>query len=144
MYSRTVTGLASRNEFLRWAFIASLVGGVLILAGGALMALIILMGVMMGGAMGMMLGQGMFLMMAVGMGLWGLLTGGLVIAGALALRKRPANPTPWGITILAAGSLSLLTMGGFLIGAVAAIVGGVLALVAGTSYDRSGPGEPTR
>ncbi|MEM1946119.1 MAG: hypothetical protein QXF95_03785 [Candidatus Caldarchaeum sp.] len=114
------------------AFILSLVGGVLILAGG----LFGLTAWMMWGGMaywGGMMGPGMM------MGWWmpwawsalpfiGLVSGIVVIASALMLQSRPSQAHTWGALILAFSMISIFGMGGFIIGALLALVGGILAL----------------
>lgn len=113
------------------ASVCALVGGVLIIAGS-------LMGVVMMSSFGIYGGMGGWMMggyaptsllgAGVWMGAWGLATGAVVVVGALRLRD-PATPvTGWGVAVVSAGALSLLAMGGFVIGAVLAILGGALAL----------------
>ncbi len=87
------------------------------------------MGSMMGGYGGMMGSMG-FSGTAVfsGMSILGLVTGILVLVGALMLRSRPEQASSWGVIILVFSIISLLGMGGFFIGAVLGLVGGILAL----------------
>ncbi len=87
------------------------------------------MGSMMGGYGGMMgsmgfSGTGVF----TGMSFLGLVTGILVLAGALMLRSRPEQASTSGVIILVFSIVSLFGMGGFFIGAVLGFVGGLLAL----------------
>lgn len=63
-----------------------------------------------------------------GLSLLGLVSGILVIIGALMLNTRPAEHGTWGTIILIFSVISLLGMGGFFIGAILGIVGGALAL----------------
>ena len=120
------------------AFLLSLVGGALILAGsvvvmiwasGGMQAWAGPMGSMMGGYGGMMggigfSGTGVF----SGMSFLGLIAGILVLVGAVMLRNRPEQATTWGTIILVFSVVSLFGMGGFFIGAVLGFVGGLLAL----------------
>lgn len=121
--------MAERTELRTWSFLALLVGGILILVGG-------LMGSLMMGASGWM---GMMPMsvymddpwistMAWWMGLVGAIAGGLVLFAASEVR-RDRNARAWGAVAIVAGALSLFAMGGFMVGAIAAITGGALALV---------------
>ncbi|MCS7095027.1 MAG: hypothetical protein NZ988_04380 [Thaumarchaeota archaeon] len=111
------------------AFVISLVAGALMLAGGV-------MGIAawtwwrwmpMGGWMMPMWGM---------MGsLWlvfssiGLVSGAVVLVASLLLYSRPEQAQSWGTVILVFSAVSLLGMGGLLIGALLGIVGGLLALV---------------
>jgi hypothetical protein len=122
------------------AFILSLIGGILILLAGIVCCLWfgvdgLSVGGMMGGLGGMMGGYyGMMGSLGVpfsfmsGFSLIGLISGILVIIGAIMLNVRPTEHTSWGVVILVFSIISFLGTGGFLIGAVLGIVGGVLAL----------------
>ena len=87
---------------------------------------------MMGGmngqmGMGMMIG-GMMSVYAI-FSIIGLSSGALVILGAVMLYSRPFEKDLWGGVIIAFSILGILGgMGGFMIGLVLGIVGGVLAL----------------
>ena len=113
---------ASSVEMRSWAFVASLVGGVLVAAGGLVMGFMMLM---MGGMMGMM---GSMPMLPAALPLWGLVTGLVMVIGAFRVRAFEMEAMPWGVAILVASALSLLAMGGFLIGAVLGVMGGGLAV----------------
>ncbi|MEM1943069.1 MAG: hypothetical protein QXO30_03015 [Candidatus Caldarchaeum sp.] len=114
------------------AIILSLVGGVFILAGGLLgVAVWMMWGGMMGGWGGVMGPWMMGWMMPWAWSAFstiGLVSGLIVIASALMLQNRPNQAQTWGAVILASSTVSLFGMGGFLIGALLAILGGVLAL----------------
>jgi len=58
----------------------------------------------------------------------GIITGILVIVFAILMRSRPADRKTYGVLILAFSLVSLVGMGGFFIGAIIGLVGGVLAL----------------
>jgi hypothetical protein len=128
------------NEFQRPepAFILSLVGGVLTLVGSAVVMMWAqsgmpiwggTMGDMMGGYGGMMGGMGFSgTAFFSGMAIFGVVAGILVLAGAFLLYSRPEQATTWGAVILIFSILGLFGMGGFFIGAVAGIIGGILAL----------------
>ncbi|MEM0443837.1 MAG: hypothetical protein QXG52_03730 [Candidatus Caldarchaeum sp.] len=109
------------------AFILSLVGGVLILS-GALLGFVrwVVWGGMMCPGCGMM-------------GWWtpwawtafsslGLVSGILVTVGAFMLQTRPQQANTWGSIILAFSAISLISMGGFVVGALLGIIGGILAI----------------
>jgi len=118
-------------------FAVSLVAGVIILLGGVTTMIWAssgmpgwggMMGSMMGGYQGMMGSMGFGSGLFFGMSFIGVLSGLLVILGALMLYNRPREVSTWGIVVLVFSVLSLLGMGGFFIGAVLGIVGGILAL----------------
>jgi len=58
----------------------------------------------------------------------GLVAGIIILIGSLLLNSKPQQSTTWGTLILIFSILSLFTMGGFLIGAILGIVGGILAI----------------
>jgi hypothetical protein len=123
------------------AFILSLIGGIFILLGGGMMSMVGSYGYgmmngygryggMMGGwgypGFGMMRGYGYGGMF----GLVGVLFGVAVVAGAVMLHHNPAEHSKWGLIILIFSVLSIFgsAMGGFGIGLVFGIIGGILAL----------------
>ena len=57
----------------------------------------------------------------------GLICGVLVLFGALMLRIKPENMKAWSILIVAFSVLSVVTGGGFIIGFILGIIGGVKA-----------------
>ncbi|MCK5625943.1 hypothetical protein KAI11_03715 [Candidatus Bathyarchaeota archaeon] len=128
------------NERPQVAFILSLIGGILILLGGGVSSMWFMlgglgMGGMMGGFGGMMGGfQGMMGSLGVPLGfisgffLIGLVSGVLVTIGAVMLNAHPSEHMAWGIIILVFSVISLLGMGGFVVGAILGIVGGTLSL----------------
>lgn len=56
-------------------------------------------------------------------------TGAVNIVGGYAIYRNPQSATKWGIAILIASIVGLLTVGGFIIGPILGIVAGILALV---------------
>lgn len=58
----------------------------------------------------------------------GLIIGVLVIVFALLMRSRPAERKTYGVLILIFSIISFVGMGGFFIGAVLGLIGGILAL----------------
>ncbi len=117
------------------AFVLSLIAGLLIL-GGAGMMMAFSYGApyygMMGGYYGMMNdyygfmgGNGGWL---YGIAAVGLVSGIVVLIGAVMLYTRPSNASTWGLLVLIFSIVSFFGMGGFFIGAILGVVGGALAL----------------
>lgn len=131
-----VKNMAETSDLHTSSFVALIVGGILILV-GALMSVFMMgswgawpwmsMSGMMGGYMTNYGGDG-WTGMAWWMGAWGAITGSLVLLAATRIRAERDTLT-WGIIAIVAGALSLFAMGGFVVGAIAAIVGGALALM---------------
>ena len=122
----------SSQETPLTAFILSLIGGVFILVSGFVLSLWSLYGGpwfngMMGG-MTMMGGFGFPSNLMVGFELVGLVSGVLVVIGAIMMRVHPGEHVAWGTIVLVFSITSLLGMGGFIIGALLGIAGGALAL----------------
>ena len=117
------------------AFILSLVAGVFIILGGGMMSLFGygFMGMMgRNGSWGRMMGRGFGMMgFAFGMmGFLGLIFGVIVIISALMLNSKPQEHTTWGTLILIFSVISIFgsAMGGFGIGLILGIIGGILAI----------------
>lgn len=116
--------------------ILSIIGGSLMVAGGIFALSMFSIwsqagmpgwGPMGGGGWGMM--SGGYFTWAVGtMAAVSLAAGALAIAGGYAIYSKPANASVWGIGILIASIVGLITMSGFFIGPVLGIIGGILAL----------------
>ncbi|MBI3023256.1 MAG: hypothetical protein HYY68_05950 [Thaumarchaeota archaeon] len=66
--------------------------------------------------------------MMIGLFATSIVTGSIVLVGAIMLARRPDEGYTWGLVIVIFSSVSILGMGGFLAGAVLGIVGGALAL----------------
>lgn len=58
----------------------------------------------------------------------GLVSGLVILASALTLQSKPEQAQTWGILILVFSVVSLLSVGGFLVGAILGIIAGILAL----------------
>lgn len=121
------------------AFILSLVGGIFILLGGGMMSMIgsyvgqYGFGMMGGyGGWGGMMGPGFGMMgIALGaVGVLGLIFGAIVIISAYMLNSRPEQRSTWGSLIVLFSVLSIFggAMGGFGIGLVLGLIGGILAI----------------
>ncbi len=78
--------------------------------------------------MGWMMSAPWFTPMLLGTSLVGTVSGAMVILGAIMMSQRPHESHKWGVIVLVFSLLSLFGMGGFLIGTVLGIIGGVLAL----------------
>ncbi len=114
-------------------FALSSIAGVLILSGGVAM-----LGYssgpyvgMMSGYSGMMGGYGGGMMsgyygMMQGFGGW--FAGVLVLFGAIMMYDRPRQAAMWGVIVLVFSVVSFFGAGGFFVGAVLGILGGILAL----------------
>jgi hypothetical protein len=112
------------------AFILSLIGGIVIVLGGFASFFWTSQEGFWYGMMGhWMMGDFAYDSgMMFGFSLAALVSGVLVIVGAIMLNARPQERTAWGIIILIFSIISLMGMGGFFIGAVLGIAGGALAL----------------
>jgi hypothetical protein len=111
------------------AFILSLIGGIFMFVGGGTMWLIFggmpyywMMG------MGHMPGASYPFAFLSMLFIVGIVSGIIVIIGAVMLRSRPEQYYTWAILILVFSIISLIGMGGFFIGALLGIAGGALAL----------------
>lgn len=127
----------STTEAPTASFVLSLIGGFLILAGAGMMMTFSsdtpYYG-MMGGYRGMMDGD-FGVMQGFGYGGWfygaaaiGLVSGIVVLIGAVMIYLRPSKVPMWGLLVLVFSIVSFAGMGGFFIGAILGIVGGALAL----------------
>jgi len=114
------------------AIVLSLIGGSLMILSGAMMLMMLMYGWMgfgmMRGYRSMMGNIGISYGFMGGLSLIGIVSGILVIIGAVMLSFRPAERMAWGIIVLVFSVISFLGMGGFLIGAILGIIGGAFAL----------------
>ena len=127
------------------AFVLSLIGGIFILIGGGA---ITMLGSWMGnygygmmggygryGGWGGMMGPGFGMMGGLGygfgfLGVLGLIFGLIVIISALMLNNKPEQHSTWGILIIVFSVLSIFgsAMGGFGIGLILGLIGGILGV----------------
>ena len=130
----------SETEKPTTAFILSLIGGIFILLGGGMMTMTgwsTFCGVtacrnyggMMGPGFGMM-GNGYGYGFGGMFGIAGIIFGIAVIVSALMLYDNPAHHSTWGLVILIFSLLSIFgsAMGGFGVGLILGLIGGILAL----------------
>ena len=121
------------------AFVLSLVGGLVIIAGSVIMAFLWTSG----SSYGMYYGMGPGMMRGywfgsssgwmLGLFIVSLICGILVLIGAVMLNARPQEPVAWGIVVLVFAIISFVGMGGYIIGALLGIAGGAIALSYRTS-----------
>ncbi len=127
------------QESTRPAFLISLIAGILILAGGFFTSIIGILLRITGfesanaevtwpGALGS--GVGLFEFGVGLMGVVGVFAGIIVILAALMLVKRPKKRSTWGSLIILFSFFSIYgaAMGGFGIGLILGLIGGVLAV----------------
>jgi hypothetical protein len=128
----------AEQEIPTGAFILSLVGGILVLLMGIMFLTIgtAFMGGTMGGYYPGMMGgyyypggAGLVSSIIAGIGIWGLICGVLILLGAFMIYTRPGSHGIWGIIILIFSLLSFIAGGGFIIGAILGVIGGILAIV---------------
>ena len=129
----TVHRMIVRTKIQNWGLLSLITGGILILAGSLVGSL--LMGLASGGndlrMSGMVhanLNDGWRLMMPFWMVIVGIFAGRIVLLAAFHVHTKRQTAS-WSIAAIVVGALSLLIVGGYVIGAVAAIAGGALALV---------------
>lgn len=124
--------MIDRSRIQRWSKLCLVVGGVLILVGGLAGALVVndathdaATGILHTAAL-----DGRAWMMPFWMVVVGVFASRLVLLSAFHVHAK-RQVALWGGAAIAVGLLSLLVVGGFVVGALAAIGGGALALVAG-------------
>ena len=119
----------SSQSMYTTASILSLIGGIIITIGSVVSLFWSYYGgPYYGGMMGpwMMWGFGYGYGMSI-FSIIALISGIIVLVGAIMLNARPAEHTAWGTIVLIFSLISFLGMGGFFIGAILGIAGGALA-----------------
>lgn len=126
---------AERDRYRRGAFYLGLASGVLIITCAFLAALLMTFLGLFGAwpetwwwGIDDPDSVGELLFAAFLLGLWGLVTGALVLWGAARLRANSDNALAPGLAMTAGGLLSFLALGGFVVGGIGAIIAGVLAV----------------
>lgn len=122
--------MMERSKIQAWSKVALIAGGVLILV-GTLVGALVMSGAVHAASAGFV--HAYFgdttAMMAFWMVVTGLIAGRLVLLSAFHVHTK-RQVAPWGAAAIVVGILSLVAVGGFVIGALAAVAGGTLALVA--------------
>ena len=85
-------------------------------------------GGMMGGFYGMMNGLGFAGGWFYGLGAIGIVSGIIILIGAVMIYNRPTQAATWGTLVLAFSVVSFFGMGGFFFGAIVGVAGGMFAL----------------
>jgi len=104
-----------RDDKSTAAFVLSLIGGILILINGLIVAVI--------GSFFVFFGVGILMIVL------GLVFGFAVLISAIMLNSNPREHVTWGILILIFSLLSIVIGGGFVVGLILGLTGGILALV---------------
>jgi hypothetical protein len=111
------------ENYPRTAHILALIGGILIVIDGALelgAAAII-------GSLGGVYGVGGALIAALGA--IGLIVGLIVLYGSIQLRSKPGSAKTWGIILIILSLASYIGGGGFFLGLILTLIGGIMAYV---------------
>ena len=118
------------------SFILSLIGGLIILVGSLVNIVWYALGSsafgsywgMMGGYHGMTGNFGFSNSYMTAFSVVGLVCGIVVVISALMLKARPTEHSAWGALIIVFSAISLISMGGWFVGALLGIIGGAFAL----------------
>ena len=112
------------------AFVLSLIGGIFILLAGVFLGFV-------GFAITLPLGG-----FGAALGFLGLLWGILVIVGAIMINSKPDQHVAWGVIVLVFSILSWVgALGGFFIGFLLGLIGGILAIAWKPTVVQNIPGE---
>ena len=120
------------------AFVLSLIGGIFILLDGILLAVV-------GSAIaiGGLAGSGTAGGIVSAIGAIGVIFGLIIIIGGVMMYQKPQSHTMWGVIVLILSLISIITGGGFIIGLILGLIGGILALVFKPSLGPTAmPGQP--
>ena len=142
--SSTASQEAPQKERPIAAFVLSLIAGILILLGSGTVMMAGFpnggvsnyyggmmdgyYGGMMGGYYGMMHGFGFSGGWFYGLAIVGIVSALVIILGAIMIYNQPSGKATWGALILAFSIVCFLGMGGFFLGAILGVIGGILAL----------------
>ena len=128
------------NQGITFAFIVSLIGGLIVLVASILNVLWYSYGAtnfggygsyvggMMDGYHNFMSNYGSSNGFLAGISLVAVICGVVVMMSAIMLKIQPQQQTTWAIIIIAFSAVSFVGMGGFFIGAIMGIVGGLFIL----------------
>lgn len=116
-------------------FILSLAGGIIILLGGIVSLLWLLVGFQASfdplADVRNMLGEQEFRVFQIRYTVAGISSGVAVILVSFMLRMKPEESRRWGLMIIVLSAMSILGMGGFIIGMALGIIGGAIAIMKG-------------
>jgi MFS family permease len=129
---------ATGETYPRTAYLLSLIGGILILLFSILTAVVLLAIASFFAAVGFGLGVGF----AVAAAVIALLFGLIILYFAIKLKSNPGSAKTYGILIIVFALISFIGGGGLYIGAILALVGGILALVWTPPAQPVGYGQP--
>jgi len=123
-------------EYPRTASIIALVGGIIITLGGILFVAVSVLILPNIAYTNVTVPQGLSPSAIPGlvsgfvglMGIFGLVSGAIVLVSSVMLLTKPNQTRTWSVLILVFSVLSFFGMGGFIVGAVLGIVGGALLL----------------
>src|SRR5439155_18503695 len=103
------------------AFVLSLIGGIFILLDGILLAVV-------GSAIaiGGLAGSGTAGGIVSAIGAIGVIFGLIIIIGGVMMYQKPQSHTMWGVIVLILSLISIITGGGFIIGLILGLIGGLL------------------
>ncbi len=113
------------ETYPRTAYLLSLIGGILILFFSIIYAALLAVIASFVGALGYGFASGLLIALAI----VALLFGVIILYFALRLKSNPQNARTYGVLILVLALISFLGGGGFYIGAILALIGGILAIV---------------
>jgi len=113
------------ETYPRTAYLLSLIGGILIFIFSLIIAAILAVLASFAAAFGFGLGAGI----AIAFAAVAIILGLVVLVLALRLKSRPESAKTTGILILVFSIISFAGGGGFYIGAILALVGGILAII---------------
>ncbi len=127
-------------------FILSFAGGIIILLGGIVSLLWLLVGFQASFDplvdLRNMLGEQEFRAFQIRYTVAGLSSGVAVILISFMLRMKPEESRRWGFMVIVLSAMSILGMGGFIIGMALGIIGGVIAILKGKSLKIEEPRQP--
>jgi hypothetical protein len=113
------------ETYPRTAYLLSLIGGILLLIFSLIYVAVLLVLASLFAAVGFGLGAGI----AVGLAVVALLFGVIVLVLAIRLKTSPGSVKTTGILIIVFSVISFVGGGGFYIGAILALIGGILAVI---------------
>ncbi|MGD0250323.1 MAG: zinc ribbon domain-containing protein [Thermoplasmata archaeon] len=126
------------ETYPRTAYLLSLIGGIMILLFSIIYAIILAALASLVASVGFALGASLLIGLAVVAIIFGL----IVLYFAMKLKSNPRSAKTYGILIIVFSLISFIGGGGFYIGAILALVGGILALVWNPPAQAPGYGQP--